>query len=166
MKARGDWYVKIKKYSVPRSCLSWSFGKQRVSVYSLCMPWKCVHQSGSSMCHILPLSSVTHWWPVTAKKIWRQVWSKNSHWSQSHGIWWVMSLAEKSSVKMVNGDFSGRLPIFPLPQTRQNYFKEAGEGEKGGENSRASQMTFGWCKTWAARFMCGTWVCQQVFLNL
>lgn len=44
------------------------------------------------------------------------------------------SVAGKSTVKMVNGDFSGRLPIFPLPQSKQNYFKEAGEMGKAEEN--------------------------------
>lgn len=43
-------------------------------------------------------------------------------------------VAGKSTGKMVNGDFSGSLPIFPLPQTKQNSFKEAGEGRKGEEN--------------------------------
>lgn len=57
-------------------------------------------------------------------------------------------VAGKSTVKMVNADFSGKLPIFPLPQMKQNYFKEAGEEEKREEtDSRASHMAFRWCKT-------------------
>lgn len=96
MKARGDWSMEIKKYSAHRSCLSWRFGKQRVRVYFLgIMPWKWVLQSGSSMCHIFPLSTVTHWLPVAAK-IWRKIWSKNSHLSQSRGIWWVTSLCQEN----------------------------------------------------------------------
>lgn len=46
------------------------------------------------------------------------------------------SVAGKSTVKMVSGDFSGRLPIFPLPQTKQNCFKKSGEGEKWEEENR------------------------------
>lgn len=78
------------------------------------------------------------------------------------------SVAGKPAVKKVNGDFSGRLPIFPHPQTKHNYFKKAGEGEKWERktDSTVSHMAFGWCKTWAERFICGTCIYQQVLLNL
>lgn len=161
MKARGDRYVEIKKYSAHRSCLSWRLEKQRVSVYSLCiMPWKCVLQSGSSMCHILPLSGVTRWWPVAAKS-WRQIRSKSSHWSHSHGIWWVTSLWQENLLSRWSVEISVEdCPSSLFLKPNKIVLKNQGRGKSGRKktDSRASHMAFGWCKTWAARFMCGTWV--------
>lgn len=160
--------MEIKKYSAHRNCLSWRFGKQRVPVYFLCiMPWKCVLQSGSCTCHIFPLSRVTHWWLVAAQ-IWRQIWSKNSHLSKSHGIWWVTSLWQENLLARWSMEISVEAcPSSLFLKPNKILLKKQGRGEKERKtDSRASHMAFGWCKAWTARSMCRTWVYQQVILNL